>query len=215
MASRFFTQVRGEGLEKLAKLAVLKSYDKNQTIFMQGDPCPGVFVVGSGLARVYKISASGKEHVLHIVPPGNTFAEVAAIGQFPCPANAQALEETRCVLLPSREFRMALEMDHTLCLQLLGSFAGWVRHLVDMVEDISLRDALGRVARNLLKSADAEGRIELMSLKKHLASHLNLTSETLSRTLRRLEEAGMIGERGGYTVILDKKGLESCMGGEW
>ena len=120
-------------------------------------------------------------------------AEVAAIGGFPVPANAEAVADSRCVLLPREPFRRALEEDHQLCLQMIAGFSYWVQHLVGLMGDVVLRDAVGRLARFLLNSdADATGRVELPSLKRHLASHLNLTSETFSRTLRRLVDAGVI-----------------------
>ena len=74
----------------------------------------------------------------------------------------------------------------------------WARRLVTLIEDIALRDAAGRVARFLLELAEsksaAEGVIKLPGLKRHVASHLNLTSETFSRTLRRLIDTGLIAE---------------------
>ncbi len=213
---RFFGQVTGLSLDRILQIAVLKDFTKAQTIFRQGEACPGVYVVGSGLVRVYKLAPNGREHVLHLVAPGGTFAEVAAIGQFPCPAFAEALEDTRCVLLPTVQFTQALREDHQLCLQLLGSFAGWVRHLVSLVEDIALRDALGRLARYLLTTADpATNLVQLPSLKKHLASHLNLTSETLSRTLRRMMDMGLIEEHPMDLRILDRERLDAAAQGAW
>lgn len=190
---RFFSEVRGSSLDRLLSMARVKRYARGATVFRQGDPCPGVFVLGSGLVRIYKTAPSGKEHVLHLVEPGHTFAEVAAIGGFPCPAYAEATRASTCVLLPTTPFGQALREDHELCLQLMASMAYWVRHLVGLMEDIVLRDAAGRLARHLLQYSDNEGEpFALASLKKDLASHLNLTSETLSRTLRRLAEAGLI-----------------------
>ena len=67
----------------------------------------------------------------------------------------------------------------------------WVRHLIGLMEDIVLRDAAGRLARHLLEACGPEGEMfTLPSLKKDLASHLNLTSETVSRTLAALGTPG-------------------------
>src|SRR4051812_32536127 len=95
-----FATVNGASLERLIRIAQPKRFRQHEQIFRQGDECPGVYVVGTGLVRIYKISPAGKEHVLHLCPPRGTFAEVAAIGGFDCPAFAGALEDSTCVLLP-------------------------------------------------------------------------------------------------------------------
>jgi CRP/FNR family transcriptional regulator, dissimilatory nitrate respiration regulator len=65
-----------------------------------------------------------------------------------------------------------------------------------------LRDAHGRVARWLLERSGAGGLVELPTSRKHLASHLNLTPETLSRTLRRFEEECCIRQDDRGIVVL-------------
>ena len=211
----FFAEVRGDSLDRLVSMARLVRYAKGEMVFRQDEPCPGVFVVGSGAVRIFKTAPSGKEHVLHVVGPGQTFAEVAAIGGFACPAFAEATAESACVLLPTEPFARALREDHTLCLQLMSSMAFWVRHLVGLMEDVVLRDAAGRLAQHLLAACGAESKtFTLPVLKKDLASHLNLTSETLSRTLRRLVRAGLIEQlEGGRLRILNRDDLQNLADG--
>lgn len=224
-ACGMFAEVAPRSFQRLVAMARLARYAKNQTIFRQNDACPGVFVVGKGLVRVFKRGPGGKEHILHMVGPGGTFAEVAAVGDFPVPAEAEAVTETVCAVLPTEPFRRALAEDHQLCLDLLATLALWVRRLVNLVEDIALRDAAGRLARYLLDQSapapreggktdpaggeDAEGVVvELAGLKRHIASHLNLTSETFSRTLRRLIDAGLVAEAGSAQLrLLDRRAL--------
>ncbi len=205
----FFSRVDGTSRKRLVRMALPREFRKGEVIFSEGDPAPGIFIVVEGLVRIYKLAATGKEHVLHLAGPGMTFAEVAVFGGSPCPATAEAVEDTACVLLPAEPLGGALQEDHWLCLQILSSMAMWVRSLVSLLEGIVLRDAVGRVAGYLLQVQSQQGtNIALPGLKKHIASHLNLTSETLSRTLRQLRDDKLIAETQHGLVIEDVKGLQ-------
>jgi CRP/FNR family transcriptional regulator len=192
-ACQLFHGVNAPHQKKLMGMARSITFAANTLVFRQNDPCPGIYCVGSGLVRVYRIGAGGKEHTLHMAGSGQTFAEVAVIGSFPCPAFAEATEATQCVLLPTQEIMALLREDHAFCMELLIGMSHWVRHLTGLLEDISLRDASGRVARHLLQAKpDLHDTIGLGGLKKHIASQLNLTSETFSRVLRKLSDEKMI-----------------------
>lgn len=215
---RLFSEVGAGGFRRLATIARLCHFRKGQMVFREGDACPGVYVVGQGQVRVFKTGPGGREHVLHIIGPGECFAEAAAIGRFPLPASAEAVKKTTCVLLPLDRFQAALAEDQELCFGMMTSLTFWARHLVALLEDVTLRDAAGRLARFLLdlseSSAAADDTVKLPGLKRHLASHLNLTSETFSRTLRRLVDAGLIAEADKSRVrLLDPKKLRQVAEG--
>ncbi len=213
-ACSFFSQVDRTSQKRLAQIATTRQFDKGEVIFREGEKAAGLFVVVEGLVRIYKLAPSGKEHVLHLAGPGMTFGEVAVLGNFPLPAFAETVEPATCVVLPAASFIQALHEDHRLCLQILASMAMWIRSLVGLLEGIVLRDAAGRVAAYLLQvHAEQGGAISLPGLKKHIASHLNLTSETLSRTLRQLKEQGLISERGARLTVENAQGLRQLTEG--
>lgn len=210
-----FARVQGASRDRLMQMAVPKTFARGQRIVDEGQPSPGVYIVGEGLVRIYKLSPNGKEHVLHMAAARQTFLEVASILGMDCPAFVEAIEDTHCALLPDAQFRRALQEDHQLCLQLLGGMAMRVRQFVGLLEDIVLRDALARVARHLLSLREQQGDVvSLPSLKKHLASHLNLTSETLSRCLRQLIDHDMIEPGDGSEIrIRDAEQLSEAAEG--
>jgi len=212
-ACLLFARLAPDARRRLAALAVPRDPDAGDMLVHQGDPCPGVFVVGRGLVRVYKLAPSGKEHVLHLAAAGATFAEAAVIGRFDCPAYAQAVEDSDLVMIPADPFRAFLDSDHRACIDLLIGLSSWLHHVVDLLEDVVLRDAAGRVSRHLLACAGDDGVVHLPGARKLLANQLNLTPETLSRTLRRLDDDRCISSEREAIVILDRGRLEAVAAG--
>lgn len=210
---RLFARLQPAARNTLAGMARHHTCAAGETLFRQGDDCPGMFVVGSGLVRVFKLAPSGKEQVLHLAGPGATFAEAAVIGGFACPAFAQAVEASEIAIIPTQDFTGFLRSDHQGCIDLLIGLASWLHHVVDLLEDLTLRDAAGRLARYLLSTANADGRVILPSMRKHLASQLNLTPETLSRTLRRLDEDGCIASERDAIMVKDRERLAAVSEG--
>ena len=195
---------------QLSQLSRVVRFSAGQVVFREGAPPPGLYGVGSGLVRVVKEGPTGRQLVLHFAHPGHSFGEVAVFGNFDAPASAEAVEDSVCAMIPRESLQLLLKEHHDLCLELLGSTARWVRSLVELIEGIVLRDSGSRVARYLgevARTVDGQA-FPLPVLKKDLALHLNLTQETLSRTLRKLVEANVIASLpDGVIRIVDTDGL--------
>ena len=76
--------------EHLAKLAVIRRFDAKETLFDEGQPCEGIWIVASGSVRIYKFTPGGRQIVLAVQEAPATVAEVPVFDGGPYPASALA-----------------------------------------------------------------------------------------------------------------------------
>lgn len=198
-----FSDLEEEELQRVATITWWRSYRKGELIFSAGEPATGLFVVESGQVRIYQLSSKGREQVLHLFGPGEVFAEVAVFSGEIYPAFAEALTDCRVLFIPKEDFLELIRRTPDLCLKMLGTLSARLRTFVELIEDLSLREVSARVARYLLETADREGGLsfELDFRKGDLALQLGTTGQTLSRTLRKFRERGIVAVEGRRITI--------------
>lgn len=203
-------------IQALARIVEPITYQQGDNIFIEGDPAEGFFLILSGQVKVYKVSLDGKEQVLHFVGPDEIFAEVPVFSGGAYPAIADALRETRILFFPRRAILRLLAGDPNLAMNLLADLSQRLRQLTMLVESLSLKKSPARLAAYLLhlstelRQAD---EVELDVAKGQLATLLGTTPETLSRTLKKLTESGIIEVQGRTIRLLDKEELERVASG--
>jgi len=163
---------------------------------------------------VFKLSEAGKEQVLHVIGPGQSFAEAALFEGGAYPAHAETLEETVALLLQKRPFLELLERRPRVAVRMLGSLSRWLRQMTSLIEDLSLRDVETRLLLFLSEELKARGiplrdgaALELPFGKSVLASRLGTVPETFSRALKKLQEEGRIEVRGKRIRIVSAASL--------
>jgi len=216
---RLFAELPDGDLRLVAGLAAARRFDAGTLLFEAGDPADRFYVVAAGRVKVFKLGEQGREQILHVVHPGESFAEAAIFAGRAFPAAAETLEESTLIAVPAAPFLDLLRRNSELTLRLLGGLALWLRRLVDLVEDLSLRDVQARLAGFLLREASARSldlrsgaRIPLGTTKALLARRLGTVSETLSRTLYKLEQQGAIRVLGRDVLVVDPKRLRTLAG---
>ncbi len=179
-------------LDLLVKPAIFRQFTPNETIFNEGDPALGMWLVETGSVKIFKINLDGVEHILRLFGAGDTFNDVAAFDGGANPANSAALSETSLWLLPTESINAALAADPALARRMIKLLAGRVRSLVQQIEDLALYGVVVRLARFLLKQADDPALSAPGITRAIIAAHLATTPETISRALRTLEDSGAI-----------------------
>jgi CRP/FNR family transcriptional regulator len=201
----YFKSLDENQLTQLSRALVERSLDKDEIIFLEGEPCQGLYLVRQGNVKIYKLSAEGREQILSNVRRGGSFNEVAVFDGGPNPANAIAAEPTTVWVLSRQAMVETIQNHPQVALAVMQNLGIRLRHLVNLVEDLSLRQVSARLARLLLETASGE---EPPLTQQEMASRLGTVREMIGRSLKQLESRGLIQVERGRIVIIDRKGLE-------
>jgi len=213
---QLFTGLPLPDLENIAAVTVLKSLAKDEYLFHEGGLAHGFYIIQRGAINVHRVSAVGKEQVIHVFRAGESFAEAALAIEKGYPADARAIESTQVLLVQKAGFLALLKRQPELALRMLGSMSSHLRVLVVQLEDLTLKDVETRLANWLIKRCpNAQGtqpvRIELAMTKRVLAAELGTVSETFSRTLAKFREQKLLAVKGKVVTIISPAKLHALL----
>ncbi|MCB2181624.1 MAG: Crp/Fnr family transcriptional regulator [Desulfobulbaceae bacterium] len=214
---QLFKGMTAENHEKLAMIVVDQEFNRGKLIFSEGDEGRGFYVVISGKVKIFKLSLDGKEQILHILGPGEPFAEVAVFTGSSFPANAMTLEKSRIFFFPKESFADLIAQYPSLAMNMLATLSFRLKQFTHMIEALSLKEVPGRLAEYILLTSRQNGEsheIQLPMSKTLLASLLGTIPETLSRIFGKMVKQGLIQSEGAMITILDMDGLEALAEGE-
>ncbi len=208
--SRMFADLSSENLEAVADVCSLKSLEKGEMLFREGDKAEGFYVLQTGAISVFKLTPDGREQIICVFRPPESFAEVTLATVEAYPANGVALENSKVILVQRAGFRDLIHRKPELSLHMLASMSLHLKHLVQTLQDYKGRQIEVRLADWLLRHVPVDAAsFELSVTKKNLAGQLGVTSETLSRTLARFRDEGLIRVEGRRVHLLLVDGLRA------
>jgi CRP-like cAMP-binding protein len=202
--------------EALGRIGVRRSFRKGERIFSEGDEGTGFYAVLSGRVKISKVSTDGKEQILHLFGPGESFGEVSVFTGQGFPADAAAALPATVLFFPRAAFSGLIRLDPALALNMLAQLSQRLRQFAGLIEDLSLKEVPGRLAKYLLylSGRSGGGAMVLDVSKGQLAALLGTIPETLSRILAKMNRQGLIRSRGAQISILDQPGLEEIAEGK-
>jgi len=207
----YFAGLSPAELDSIKQLIFERKAERGEIILHEGDPAEALFFVFSGAVKVFKTSAEGKEQILNIVRPGESFNDVPVFDDSPNPASAQAMGHVVLYQLKKSELRALLQNHPQIAINTIKVLAGQVRSLVSLVEDLSFRRVIGRVARILLEHAGDGASPGPRLTQQEMAAMAGTAREVVGRSLKALEEEGMIRLNRQRIVITDKEALREMV----
>lgn len=200
-----FADLDEEQLLTIAQRSVLHHYAPSEVLFQEGDRCAGVFVLTRGTVRVFKISASGREMMLHRDHAPVTVAEVPLVDGGPYPASVRAETEVEALFLERKDFLKLCREHPQIACSALAVFGRKLRILVSLLEAVTFGGVRQRLARMLLDQADSTQHIT--ATHQELALALGTVREVVSRNLSRFQAEGMVHLKPREIELLDPAAL--------
>jgi CRP/FNR family transcriptional regulator len=211
-SSPFFRRLSPVDLERLASIAVSKTFERGGVVFAEGDAPAYLHTIASGRVKMIKRMPSGKEVILEIMGPGDPLGAVVAYEGRPYPATAVALERTECLLLPRSELFAMLERYPSVVRGFLSGMARRIVELTQRIPEVAGGRVETRFALLFLKLSEKLGRPEGEALfiplhlsRQDLADLTGTTLETSIRVMSRWGKEGVVlTEEGGFRVVETK-----------
>ena len=215
-----FSGLDESGLKRVMGIAYSRSIHKGVVLFSHGQSAEGFFLILRGKIKIFRLSPQGQEYVLRIAGAGETIAEAAVFSGKTYPASAETLEDSRLYYLKKSDFLALIQDSPQLALNMMTGLSILLRQLTQQVEDLSLKEVSARLARFLLFEAQknpafpANGLNVPLDMKKNLlASRLGTIGETLSRTLAKMKQKGIIDINNQLIIINNINGLQEIAEG--
>jgi CRP-like cAMP-binding protein len=214
-----FRLVDSAALERIAGFAKRRRHEAPESLFFEREPAHAFFAIESGGVRLYRLRQDGREHVIHSLGPGTTFAEAAVLNLGFYPVNAVTTESpTELIEIAGDPFKEMIKADPDVAKSMIGSLSMRLLELVERVEELASASAGVRLARYLLKlpctGPSTRPLVELPVAKKDLAARLAIAPETLSRVLRKWEQDGLVDTAQRTLALLDPAKLIAIADGD-
>ncbi len=203
----YFNELKASELESIKRYVVSRSAERGELITIEGGPAQSVYLVASGVVRVYLTSSDGREQVLYLARPGDSFNDVAIFDGLPNLTNASAMSQVVLHSISKGDMQHIMELFPIVQKNAANVLAKQLRKMVSLITDLSFKRVTARLAKLLLElSKNAEGSPFIT--QQQMASMVGTVREMIGRAIKDLELAGAVRMERHRIVVVDIKMLE-------
>lgn len=191
-----------------------RAFQAGETVFLQGDPHTGIFLIESGRVRTYYTGPSGREITLAYWTPGHFVGGPEVFGGGLHVWSANAMETSRLSYLPGSAIRQLVQTVPSFALCIIEGLVAKGKCYSALVQMLGTRSVTERLAQLLLILAGAgnqagEQKMALDQRVTHeqLASIVGSTRQWVTSTLNRFQGLGLIRVERGAIIVEDPVGL--------
>lgn len=203
-------------LAKLEGHSSIKRIEEGETYFRVGDLPRHLAIVVSGQLKAYRVNKAGKEQVFGYAQPHDVIGIVALTDPYRASlVDCVARASTEVVEIELATLREIMKSEPQLSVALMGELARYFMRMVQLVDQLSLKDAHNRLAhwlenwitRNYPDSGDKELMLVLPYTQSEIAAQIGTVREVVSRGFSKMEKDGILKTSGKRVTIQSRARL--------
>ena len=205
-----FTALSDSDLNRIASKMVSRDYEKGQMILLEESTGETFFIITSGTVKVTRLSDDGREVILALLGENDFFGEMSLLDGEGRSANIVANEDAEVMTLSRRDFLEYLETYPKIAIALLEELAVRIRKSDQQIKSLSLSDSEQRIGITLIRLAEESGTIKRgdvtvqnLPYQQDIANMAGTSRETVSRTLKLLEDKKLVKRNGSDITIFN------------
>ncbi|EGD50645.1 transcriptional regulator, Crp/Fnr family [Thermoanaerobacter ethanolicus JW 200] len=214
----YFNELEDKSLEEIHKISTINFFKKGSIIFMEGEKGEAIYFVKSGKVKISKTSSIGKEYIIKIMEKGDVFAESILFVGGEYPATAEAIEDSEVIMLKNQDIENLILKNSEIALSIIKLMAKRLKNVAVIIENLALRDSIGRTASVLLTFAKERGintkegiLLDLNLNRQDLANIVGTSRENVTRILSQMDKEGIIHLDRQKIIIRDVKKLKEML----
>jgi CRP-like cAMP-binding protein len=208
----YFAGLNSEALDSIRKQFFEKKFERGNIIIIEGEPADALYFVSSGAVKTFRTSVDGKEQVLNIVRPRESFNEVAVFDGGLTLASVRAMGPVTIYGILKPDILSFLKKYPEIALSGMRILSSQMRYLVSLVDELSFKPVMARVAK-ILNEYVGDGASSAQKLtQQDMAAIAGTARELVGRSLKTLEKNGVIKFDRHRIVITDREALKEIAG---
>ena len=216
LKTSLFSSLSGDQVSRLGCVFRPARYRKNQILFFEGGMAQHMFALHAGLVKLVKSLENGKDRITGVLFPGELFG-LEALAHPTYPLTAVTLRDSEICAASRDEVTVFLQSNPEIALGMVRFLVGELGRVRTQVTDMSFKDARMKVATFLLSLVTSdptppEGRaaLTLPLSRQEISEVLELSPETVSRTLTAFRREELIVAHGRHLTIQNLEGLRTA-----
>jgi len=218
---RQFNSLRAMSKEELKKVSDTKStrsVKKGDVLFEEGEKLNGVFCVRSGISKLSKLSANGKDQIVKLATKGEVMGQRSVIAEESANLSAIAVDDMEVCFIPKEAIVNTLHQNPNFTFEVLRHMAHDLREADDVIVNMSQKTVKQRIAEAFLYlknnfGEDDDGYLRLVLSREDIANVVGTATESCIRIISEFKKKGYLKSTGKKLGIIDAKKLQDLVDG--